>query len=820
MRPKRSRYAVTALIVLLVFGVMIFQLYRMQIISGTDYVSQVASKITKRITLTGMRGTIYDCNMIPLAYDKRSYNVQFERDPSRSTAEDRAAYTQSLITVIDLVESNGKSTIGGFWLKRDEEDNWVFDTGATTPAAAATREKQWRQNFYLTDVPVEKLFDTLCENYAIPKGMSEEEKLKVLSIWQEQRMNNYLSKPVTIAYDVDFETVSEIEVRSMDLMGISIQESSTRVYPKGSLASHTVGYVSKISGDETMASYRERGYPNDATVGQTGIEYSMEDQLSPYVEFRQGERVVEINNLGKVVRELGYRAPVDGSDIVLTIDSQLQAVMEEALETNIRAIAREQEKIMSTIQWQKSNRQYLSQYAAANKEVQIAQTGAAVAMDPNSGRVLAIASFPDYDLSMFEGVVDPVTWNELVTDERNPMYNRAISSREMPGSIFKPVTALGGLMEGVLTLDETISDLSPYTAHGDPSHQPSCWIGRSNRWKHANQTVVEGIAHSCNYFFYEVGHRLGSENITKWSAALGLTSRTGIELPNESTSFVGNQNMLYDPSRAIDDQYTSKPWFSAWMIKRMFRRIGVERGIEYDEERLDAVAKKLIDIVSEEGDKSTWPAKIRNILLQDMNLPVDYVSRNFLGNEIQSYINDLRWTPSETIMAAIGQSITQVTPIAVARYISAFANNGTVYGAQVIDKIISSTGTVILDKEPVVVNRITGAGAYMEAIREGMKEVTSVENDGTAASTWKNFKYPTAVKTGTSQKTDVDIENNSWLITFAPYDNPQIVVVVYIQNGYGGAYSSLTAKRTIQYYLDSKAKTDSATVYTTNRLAD
>lgn len=821
MKPTKGRYLVIAFLIVAVFSSMIFRLYNLQLVSGEEYQARAESKTTKTMTLTGVRGTIYDSNMIPLAYDKRTYDVQFYRDPSRTSDEDRQTYTNAIIETIKLVESNGKKTIDGFWLERDENNQWRFNTGTTNETSAAKRESQWRSNFYLTGVPVENLFDQLCENYFIPDEMSEEEKIKVLAIWQESRMYNYLSEPVTIAYGVDFETVSEIEVRSMELEGISVVESTSRVYPKGSLAAHTIGYISKISGEETLATYLEKGYANDALVGMTGVEYSMEDQLTPYLQTRQGQKVVEINNRGKIIRELSYDAPVDGNDVILTIDSQLQAVLESELEKTINGIRKVQEDMMRTTSWKNQNRTELREYKKQGKEVQTAQTGAAVAIDPNSGRVLAMASYPSFDLSMFDGgSVDNDMWNDLISDERNPMYNRAISARDTPGSIFKMVTALGGLMEGVLTLDETIDDKGKYKGT-DTSYQPSCWVSSANRYKHQDQTVIEGLKNSCNYFFYTVGQRLGSTNLTKWGAQLGLTSRTGIELPNESTSFVGNQLMLYDGDRAIDDQYTSKPYYSAYMIKKRLREVGEERGIEYDEERLDMVAKKLLDLVLQDGLKEEWIPQIQQILLEDMNLPAAYISKNYLVNLFYSYIQDLRWTDNETIMAAIGQSITQVTPVAVARYVAAICNGGTVYNLQLIDKVVSPTGSVVMEKEPVIINQITGAEEYLAAIQEGMKEVTSVENDGTAAQYFAQSKAKIAAKTGTAQRTDIDIENNSWLVTYAPYDStPQIVVVVYIQNGYAGARAAKCAINTIEYYLDQQEKKDSMTIAQVNRLTN
>lgn len=814
-RNNKTRYVAMGVIMALVFSVFGWRLYDLQIANQETYAAQAEEKKQKTLTLTGSRGKILDRNAVPLAYNQRSFEVQFYRDPSRSTQADREAYTQSIMEVIEIVEKNGKETIDEFWLERNEEGEWQFNTGTTNEAANETRISQWRGNFMLNSTPVEDLFDQLCINYGIPEELSEEEKIKILAIWQEIQMNAYLSKPVTIAYNVDFQTVSEIEARSMDLDGVSIAESSERVYPKGSLAAHVIGYVGKITSEEDLAAYKEKGYSNDALVGQTGIESSMEDQLSPYANNRQGEQVVEVNRRGKIVRQLSYTAPVDGDSVQLTLDSQLQAVLEQALEDNINEINKEQQKIIKTERWQKQNEDILKEYKEQGKEIQLARSGAAVAMDPNTGEVLAMASYPSYDLSILTGTVDKQAWNEVVNDDRYPLLNRAIATRDTPGSIFKLCTALAGLMEGVITPETEIYDAHTYEGT-DVVHPPSCWSSTS----HGNQNVVEAIKNSCNYFFYWTGERLGSTALSKWAAKLGLTSRTGIELPGEVTSFVGNQSMLYDASRAIDDQYTSKPLYAARMIKQKLKEIGQDRGIEYDDDRLDRVTKSMLDIVVTTESKSEWAAKIHDILLADMNLPIEYIRSNYLANTFQSYLNDLKWTANETIMAAIGQSITQITPIAAARYVSAVVNGGTVYDAQIVDKVISPDGDIVLDKQPSVVTQIEGADEYFELIREGMRDVTSTEYDGTAAKYYANTKYPMGAKTGTSQRTELDIENNSWHVAFGPYDDPQIVVVVYIQNGYAGGMSSPTAITTITSYLDSLAEEEDTKISKANTLAD
>lgn len=807
MKPYKGRVLLLSLALVLVFGAVFVRLYSMFIVKSDAYASRAATKATKEITVYGKRGTIYDTNMVPLAYDETSWNVTFYRDPTKSSEADRAAYTQVLIDVIRLIESNGKTTVNDFWMQKDEQGVWRFNSGSSSEAVERSRENQWRTNFYMSKVAEEDLWDTLIEKYCIPEDLDEETTVKVLSLWQESRMNAFNSMPVTIAYNVGFETVSEIESKSMELDGVDIEESSTRVYPQGTAACHVTGYISKISASQ-LETYQGQGYPNDAFVGAAGVEYSLEDQLSPYVSYRQGSREVEINTRGKVVRELNYTPPTDGNSVVLTVDVNLEKVMTQALTDSIDRIRAAQEKEMARTYWQDVNEEILQKYEENDWEISLAESGAMVAMDPNTGKVLGMVSYPDYDLSMFNGgQVNNAMWNELL-DANDPLYNRAISTRDAPGSIFKLCTALAGLKEGAITPDTRISDRGAFTKTNS-TNPAKCWVSNENRYKHQNQTVVEALKNSCNYFFYEVSYRLGVTKLYQMAAALGLTSKTNIELPGESTPIVGNQDMLYDPDKPLDQQQTSKPMLAAEAIREMIYKIGRERNTEFSDELVEQVTLALLKIGVSYSSKSDWGQPIRETLQFDLGLPKNYIANNFLVNEVTSYLQDIFWVTNETIMDGIGQSITQSTPISIARYTSAICNGGTVYDAQIVDKIIASDGRVVLEKEPVVANQIEADPLYFSLIQQGMQDVTSAEDGGTAGKYFKEKEYlKIAAKTGTSQRTELDVENNSWMVAYAPYDDPQIVVVSYIQNGYSGALSSQGIIDVIEYYLESVASTE------------
>ena len=785
-------------------------------VGGDNYANRASSRSTKTITLYGNRGTIFDTNMVPLAYDRRSYNVTFYRDPTRNSDEDRLAYTRTLIEVIRLVESNGKTCVNDFWLKKNDDGTWRFDTGSDSAAVEATRERQWRSNFYLSRAEEKDLYPSLLEKYCINQlaalgelDLERDEELivKVLALWQESRMNAFNSTPVTIAYDVGYETVSEIEVRALDLLGVDVTESSSRIYPQGRTACHVTGYISKIS-QNALETYQSQGYPNDAYIGSDGIERSLEDQLSPYIEYRQGKRVVEVDTRGKAVRELSYTAPTDGNSVVLTIDVDLEQVMSSALASTIATIREEQEKTMRREYWQDKYEDVLKQYEENDWDIDLAESGAMVAMDPYTGRVLGMISYPDYDLSIFnDGKVDESLWSDAMKGN-DPLYNRAISTKDAPGSIFKLVTSLAGLTEGAITLDERISDLGGFykTNQTNPA---KCWT--TDPSLHQNQTIVEGLKNSCNYFFYEVSYRLGIDKLYQWAAALGLTSKTNIELPGEATSIVGNQHMLYDPDNSPTWQNTAKPLLTYEAIKGSLEKTISERQMNVSDETLEKAISDLMRIAVSYQQKTDWYRPIREILQYDLGLPADYITSHYMVNTYVTYLQDLFWTPNETIMCGIGQSVTQVTPVAVARYVSAIVNGGTVYDAQIVDKIIAPDGQIVIEKQPVVANQIDSQQEYYDAIHKGMEEVTDEVAGGTASKYFREARYKIAAKTGTSQRTQLDVENNSWMVAYAPADDPKIVVICYIQNGYSGAYSSPAVIRTIEYYLDSLQYTESTT---------
>ena len=449
-----GRYRFLAVFIAVLFAVLIVQLYNLQIRDYEENAASAESKKTKTITSQGQRGTIMDVNSLTLAYDKQIYNIQFYRDPNEGKSA-IAGYTQAIVDVIDIVEKNGGTLDTSFSLKQDEMTGlWVFvwNNSRYTQAQQDAREKMWRSNFYVSSVDQQELFSRLCSSYQIPEELSTEKKIQVLGVWETMQNNAFLSQPVTIASNVSWETVIEVEAKALTLDGISVSVSSTRVYPNNTLACHVIGYIGRIQNYDTYyESYQPKGYSMSDLIGLDGVEKTMEDWLTPNTTQRKGKRIVEIDRYGAISRTLSTTEATDGNNIKLTIDSNLQRVAEQALAENIEEIRNTQEDLLNSDSWLDTNKEVLQGTTRdfESNPIKLAEKGAVVVVDMK-GRVLALASYPPYDPNAF--IVGGDAAADILLDSRNPLVNYAIGSRDTPGSIFKMVTATAGLMNGQLSL--------------------------------------------------------------------------------------------------------------------------------------------------------------------------------------------------------------------------------------------------------------------------------------------------------------------------------------------------------------------------------
>lgn len=802
----RNRYLVFMIVAAVMFVVLVVQLFVLTVVNGESYSAQAQTKKTRVISLTGNRGTIYDVNGTPLAYDEVSYNIEFYKDPTRSASSDRAYYTEIILKTIDLIESNGGSVIETFNIHKNENGEFYFEFGITNEENIKKRETNWRKNMYVgEESTAEEIYYQLRERYRIPEEMTYEECFKLLSVWQEVQLATWKSYiPVTIAKNVDLNTVIELEARSSELEGMQVSESSSRVYPRNSLAAHSIGYLGKITDNETLQKYLDKGYDTDDLIGVMGVEATMEEYLTAESSDKQGQKVIEIDTSGQILDVISYAAPQDGYDVTLTLDANLQAELEKALESNVKRT------------YEKQLRRYAankSKYDAVLKgrEPNLAISGAAVVMNPKTGDVLAIASYPSFDLNLFTGGIDDETYKLLVEDKASPLFNKAISSKIIPGSVFKMVTGIAGLMEGEISLGTRISDKGPfdkYIKSGSGAKAPSCWT--SNYSAHSNQTIVSALKNSCNYFFYEVADRIGIEKLNEWADKFGLTSKTGIQLTSEATGQVGNQQTLYDNTKSISEQKSAVPRLVYNAIVSDIKGFGQTLGVEYTDEEVKSAADRII-VLAGSGIEQKGP-QIREILEEELDIHPSTASRNSWDLQLSSRLTELEWTGTATAITGTGQQYTAITPIGLARYICSIVNGGKVMQANIIDKVTDQNGNVIMETEPVVVEDLQIPESYINSVKEGMREVVSGEDRMSVATAFQNMpaEYAKQIggKTGTGQvTTNLEIENNGTFVAFAPYDDPEIVVVVMIPNGYAGADSMYAAADILEYWFDQKSVT-------------
>lgn len=837
----KRKLLVFKMVVILCFALLVYGLYNLQIVKHDQYKNQADIKTEKKIRLTGKRGTITDADSVVLAMSEPTFNVTFQRTLKQNSSREYIKFTKSILDTIHIIEKYGAQISVEPVFERDEQSgSWVFNFGkGISENAKKLREDRWRANHYM---PVSIKYATaedclnalkkiyhLIESDEVKKAnpllletlheinhLDEATQLKILAVYSEMQMNLYNSLPVVIAKDIPFTAVSEITGRKMVLTGIDIANGEKRIYPKGNVASQVIGYVGPISeSDDFKNNYSNLGYAFSDTIGKDGIERSMENWLSPYVSKRQGYRIMERDNLGRLTRQIAANEPQDGDNVKLTIKYSFQKVAEQAIARNVAHTRAVQEQKIVDQGWLERNREKLERRDFDKYPLKLAETGSMIVLDVKTGAVLAMAQYPTFDLNaMTKAGKEAISY---IQDERKILQNHCIQARYEPGSIFKMVTALAALSNGELTVDETISDEGYYRRFTNKDEDaPVCWITKTQRFKHANQTIVEGIKNSCNYFFYEIAGRLygdsGTNRLYKYASKMGLTSKTGIQLPGEARSIVGNQASLYDPNEPLSHQETATPILVAASMKRHLKNIGTSYGIVYAEDQLDKCINEIMKM-GMQYSSGQWADRMRPILMNELNMTREMAWSQVVIGDLWTYLNDIKWGGSMEVQMGIGQSITLLTPAAVARYLASIGNGGTVFNLNIVDSIISPSGEVVNQFEPNVFGTLDESKPYLPYIREGMKGVVDPDRGGTANKKFKKWKYKDEIwaKTGTSQITvggiKLDVENNSWFIALAPFNTQaEIAVITSIPNGLAGGESTLAARDFIGWYMDNRAK--------------
>ncbi|HUI66629.1 MAG TPA: penicillin-binding protein 2 [Nitrospirota bacterium] len=305
--------------------------------------------------------------------------------------------------------------------------------------------------------------------------------------------------PVKIREEAPWDEVAVVEAHQDDLPGAIIEPEHRRHYPYAGLASHQLGYIGKVSQAQRKQEQSDIGL----LTGQSGLE----KVYDKYLRGSAGRRMIQVNAAGRKVKDLGIEEPRPGTDIYLTIDLDVQKAAEEALGD---------------------------------------RAGAVVAMDPNTGEILALASHPTYDPNLFPRGIAPKDWTRLTNDPTHPLYNRAIQSVYPPGSTFKIIVSLAGLESGIIKLDDKVN-CRGYITSG--KHTFRCW----KKGGHGAVSFHQALVESCDVYFYTMGERIGWDRIAEYARKLGYGSLTGIPLPEEKPGLI--------PTTEWKKNKTKEPWY-------------------------------------------------------------------------------------------------------------------------------------------------------------------------------------------------------------------------------------------------------------------
>lgn len=492
---NKNRLVILTFILLGGVSFMVANLMELQIAKGEEYRQQSEKRLTKSSTVKAARGEILDRYGRPLVTNKMVFSARIDY-----VYWDTQNQNEVILRLINLLEDSSvfieetlpiSKTLPLTYIDSDEKE-------------MKTLKKYSANRKFAEDLTAEQMIINLAKYYNVDESLSLEDKRKIVGVRYEMVQRNFGTfTSFDIASDIPVELVTKLEEQHLSFPGVSIETEPVREY-KTQYAAHILGRVGPIYKEE-YEELKSKGYPMNATIGKDGIEKQFEE----YLRGTDGLRAFANNVDGEVTNVVNSVPPQPGNNVVLTIDIKLQEAAEKSLAQNMERI-REKGK------------------TARNQVGADAKGAAAVAIDVRTGEILALANYPSYNLETFSK-----DYNNLVSDPLKPMFNRAISGKYPPGSIFKMVTAVAVLEEGVATTDTKITDKGIYEYYA-PSYRPGCWIYHQQGKTHGTLDISGAIKHSCNYYFYETARLLGAEMIEKYSKMFGLGEKTGIELPGES----------------------------------------------------------------------------------------------------------------------------------------------------------------------------------------------------------------------------------------------------------------------------------------------
>ncbi len=346
----------------------------------------------------------------------------------------------------------------------------------------------------------------------------------------------------------------------------------------------------------------------------------------------------------------------------------------------------------------------------------------------------------------------------------------ALTARATPGRTLTPLTGLAALAQGSVTPEERISDLGAFDRY-DKTDPPRCWTDRPEL--HANLDFVDALRYGCDYYFFEIASRTGAEPWAMMAQALGLDRPSGLNLPGEAVGVLATPKNLYDPALPVAAQPTVYPAQVQASIAQHLRLQAKGGGLSPSDEAINACTEALMHM-SLDYSQEHWVKAIRGILERDLAFPESIRYTQACIGPIYLWLNDIKWGGTQTVEAAVGNSFTQVTPVAMARYYAALANGGTVYDLSLAQDA-ANPPVVALDLTDVI-------GPYLPHVRDGLRGITDAT--GHAGKTFMDFTYRAQIgcMLVQSQSPETGMGGATWAVGFVPNENPEIAVVVLSLN--------------------------------------
>jgi penicillin-binding protein 2 len=473
----------------LVFGA---RLTRWQLLEGSKWLETANNSSDDKVTMEASRGEIIDINGVGLAVNQTGYAITFNGATMTTKTKN-----STILKLIKLLNSRGEKWTDELPITVNSKGQYEFIAGRDEDVSYLKSKSFLSLQSYAT---AEQCMDALIEKYDC-KGYSAKETRDIISVRYNMTKTGFsISTPYTFADSVSQDTIAIISENSSEMPGVEAKVTTIRKYPDGAIMPQILGTIGAIPAKE-LQSYLDKGYAMNARVGTSGVEKVFENWLCG----KAGQKTVTLDANGEFVSEIVTKQPTPGNTVQLSIDSNMQRVINASLAKNV-----------------KGAQEYGKKYGSAENPMGADCTeGAAVVLRVKDFAILAASTYPSYDQNKLAS--DSAYYSRLLQDNTKPLINRAFNGVFTPGSSFKPAVALAALQEGTISNSTVFGCYGVYDLSDLHLH---CW----SRGGHGPLDLKGAIARSCNVYFCNVGYRTGISAIDLYANRLGLGVETGVEI--------------------------------------------------------------------------------------------------------------------------------------------------------------------------------------------------------------------------------------------------------------------------------------------------